>query len=158
VWRWLFGFLLLFLAAAGLAWWWTRRELTTPYYSAGTPEAFVDIPRGASSATIATVLEEAGILRHSLPFILHLRLTGSGRRLQAGEYRFDSPVTPIQVVDKLIRGDVFSRSITVPEGMTARETIELVAQSGLGDIGEMTKALRRTEWIQDLDSGARDLE
>ena len=159
--RWLLGCLIgliVPIAAAGLAFWWIRSELRTPYYGAGAPEAFVDIPRGASSAAIATMLTDAGILRHRLPFILHLRQTGAGRRLQAGEYRFDSPATPIEIADKLIRGDVFFLSITIPEGMTARETIAWIARSGLGDLGEMENALRRTDWIQELDSQARDLE
>jgi peptidoglycan lytic transglycosylase G len=159
--RWLLGCLLVLVAlvaAAGLAFWWTRSELRTPYYGAVTTEAFVDIPRGASSAAIATMLTDAGILRHRLPFILHLRLTGAGRRLQAGEYRFNSPASPIEIADKLIRGDVFFLSVTVPEGMTARESIAWIARNGLGDFGEMESALRRTDWIRELDSEARDLE
>jgi UPF0755 protein len=159
--RWLLGcllFLLTLVAAAGLAFWWIRNELRTPYYGAGAPEVFVDIPRGASSAAIAAMLGDAGVLRHRLPFILHLRLTGAGRRLQAGEYRFDSPATPIEIADKLIRGDVFFLSVTIPEGMTARETIAWIARNGLGDLGEMEDVLRRTDWIRELDSGARDLE
>jgi UPF0755 protein len=159
--RWLLGcllFLLTLVAAAGLAFWWIRSELRTPYYGAGAPEVFVDIPRGASSAAIAAMLGDAGVLRHRLPFILHLRLTGAGRRLQAGEYRFDSPATPIEIADKLIRGDVFFLSVTIPEGMTARETIAWIARNGLGDLGEMEDVLRRTDWIRELDSGARDLE
>jgi UPF0755 protein len=157
----LLGGLLVFLvlvAAAGLALWWVRSELRTPYYGAGAPEVFVDIPRGASSAAIAAMLSDAGILRHRLPFILHLRMSGAGRRLQAGEYRFDSPATPVEIADKLIRGDVFFFSVTIPEGMTARETIAWIARSGLGDLREMENALGRTEWIRELDSEARDLE
>ena len=156
--RWLLGCLLFLIAGAGITYWWTRTELTTPYYGAATPEAFVDIPRGASSATIATLLTDAGILRHRYPFILYLRWTETGRRLQAGEYRFNSPATPIEIADKLIRGDVFFLSVTIPEGLTARETIAWITRSGLGDLTEMETALRRTDWIQDLDSGARDLE
>lgn len=159
--RWLLGCLLVLVAlvaAAGLAFWWTRSELRTPYYGAVTSEVFVDIPRGASSAAIATMLTDAGILRHRLPFILHLRLTGAGRRLQAGEYRFNSPASPIEIADKLIRGEVFFFSVTIPEGMTARETIAWIARNGLGDLGEMESALRRTDWIRELDSEARDLE
>jgi peptidoglycan lytic transglycosylase G len=156
--RWLLGCLLVLIATAGLAFWWIRRELRTPYYGAGAPEALVAIPRGASSAAIATMLRDAGILRHRLPFMVHLRLTGAGRRLQAGEYRFDSPASPIEIADRLIRGDVFYLSVTIPEGLTARETIAWIARSGLGDLREMESALRRTDWIQELDSGARDLE
>ena len=40
-------------------------------------------------------------------FALALWLSGKARRLKAGEYRFDSPMTPLDVIDKIARGDVY---------------------------------------------------
>lgn len=156
--RWLFGSVLCFLALAGLAAWWIRREIHTPYYGSSIPETFVDIPRGASSDRVARLLEEAEILRYRVPFILYLRWTGIGHRLQAGEYRFASPAPPVQVAQRLAQGDVFFHSITIPEGLTARETITLISRRGLGDVGKMESSLHRTDWIRDLDPRAPDLE
>ena len=148
---------LLLLTGAAFAWW-VGAELTAPYYE-GTPDGtFVEIPRGAGTRDIADALVGAGILRHPLPFTLYTRWTGFGRRLQAGEYRFDSPATPVQVLDRIVRGDIFSVAVTIPEGLTARETLEQVARSGVGSLAGMKAALTRTEWIRDLDPQARNLE
>ncbi len=43
---------------------------------------------------------------------------GIGRRLQAGEYRFDRPMTVQEVVAKIARGDVYLVPITFREGLT----------------------------------------
>ncbi len=137
---------------------WIAWELRTPFYHAPVRETYVDIPRGVAPSTIASILQEAGILHSRIPFLLYLRWHDAARRLQAGEYRFSSPATPEQVAQRLIRGDVFFISITIPEGLTARETIEHIAAAGLGRRDDMEKALNQTIWIRSLDPGARSLE
>jgi UPF0755 protein len=135
-----------------------RSELESPYYGARTSEVFVEIPRNSNSRQIADLLVGSGILYHRFPFLFYIRLKNLEHHIQAGEYRFAEPATPIQVAQRLVRGDISFRAITIPEGMTARETIELLAKNGLGDPGEMQQLLRRTDWIQDIDPKARSLE
>jgi UPF0755 protein len=146
--------LLLLAGASGL---WLQQELATPYFG-GSTECFVDIPRGAGTSSIAEALTTAGVLHHELPFVLYVRWTGIGRRLQAGEYRFTNPARPSQIARRLVQGDVFFHAITIPEGLTAKETIRLIARSGLGDERELEELLSRTDWISDLDSRATSLE
>ena len=143
------------LAAAAI---WLRSELETPYYGASPGEVFIEIPRHANTSRVAELLGNSGILRHRLPFILYVRYHNIGRRIQAGEYRFAEAATPGEVARRLVRGDVTFISITVPEGLTAQETIELLAKSGIGDPRKLKKLLLKTEWIRDLDPGARNLE
>jgi len=142
-------------AVSGL---WLLAELEKPYLSARTDEVFVDIPRGANAHQVAELLTEAGILRHALPFRLYVRYADLGRHIQAGEYRFDAPASPKQVVERLIRGDVYYRAITIPEGLSAQETVELLAANRLGDPEGLKRAILKTEWIRDLSPGARNLE
>jgi UPF0755 protein len=144
----------------GLAFGWARirSQLERPYYG-GPPEGvYADIPRGMNINRIADLLAEKGILANPLPFRIYVRYTGMGRRIQAGEYRFFEPATPVQVARRLIGGDIYFRSVTVPEGLTARETVELLARNGLGDLREMERALSETKWIRDLDPKAKNLE
>ena len=137
---------------------WLRWELETPYYRAPVTEAYIEIARGTSTTQAANLLVDSGILHSRIPFIVYLRYTGMGHRIQAGEYRFFRAATPKQIAQRLIRGDVYYRSITIPEGLTARETIELLARNGFGNLEEMERSLLKTEWIRDLDPAARNLE
>ena len=145
------------LASASLAIW-LRSDLERTYYGASSSEVFLEIPRRANTNQVANLLVDSGVLHHRLPFILYLRFTGLGRHIKAGEYRFADPATPEQVAQRLIRGDITFRSITVPEGLTARETIDLLAKSGFGVSDEMEHLLLRTDWIRDLDPKAPNLE
>jgi UPF0755 protein len=78
--------------------------------------------------------------------------------LCAGEYRFAEPARPSQIVRRLVQGDVYFRKLTIPEGLTARETAALMARNGFGAESELAALLGRTDWISDLDPKATSLE
>ena len=67
----------------------------------------------------------AGVVQDALTLRLAMRWTGASRDLQAGEYRFDRPMTAVEVVSKIARGDVYGQRITFPEGLTIREMAAL---------------------------------
>jgi UPF0755 protein len=152
------GFIVGLVVLAGAFGAWLRWELAAPYYGAGSAETFVDIPYGAGTAAIADALVAARMLHRRLPFMLYVRWTGVARRLQAGEYRFTTPTRPADIVKRMIRGDIYYRTITIPEGLTARETVSLIARNGLGDEKDLDQLLLKTEWIADLDPRAASLE
>jgi UPF0755 protein len=142
-------------AAAGL---WLFSELEKPYFKSQASEVFIEIPRGANVDKVAGLLTNAGVIKHSLPFRIYMRYAKLGRKIQAGEYRFDRSASPRQIAGRLIRGDVYFHSITIPEGLTARETIALLAKNKLGAPDDLERVLHKTEWIADLAPEARNLE
>jgi len=151
--------LLLFLvvAAAGAgAWAYTR--VGTPYRGYEGPEQFIEVPAGAGSRAIGDRLVAAGVVRDALSFRVGLYLSGQGRRLQAGEYRFDREMTPMEVIDKLARGDVYVVTITFPEGLTVAEMARIFEAQKLGRAADFVEAARDPSAIKPLDPEARDLE
>ena len=143
---------------SGVAAIWLHSELSNPYYRASRAEVFVDVPRGAGISAIAESLRLSGVLHHTIPFILYVRWTGLARHLKAGEYLFTAPASPGQVARRLALGDIYYHSITIPEGLTSREVINLLARSGFGDENEMLPLLFRSDWVSDLDQHAKGLE
>ncbi len=137
---------------------WVFSELRSPYIAIQGPEVFVDVPRGSTSASIARQLSEAGVIRSRMPFMLYLRWSNLARRLKAGEYRFAAPATPVEVAQRIASGDVFYITVVVPEGLTARDTVELIAKSGVGKLEELRAELGRKNAIQDLAPRADSLE
>ena len=128
------------------------------YRGYDAPEAFVDVPPGAGPATIGQRLVAAGVVRDPMTFRGAVWLSGRARDLKAGEYRFDQPMTPMEVIDKIARGDVYRRFITFREGLTIAEMARVYEQSGLGTAADFTKAASDASLIDDLDPAARDLE
>src|SRR5205814_5946550 len=90
------------------------------------------IPNGASTRAIGDALISKGVIRDQLTFRVALWSTGDARRLQAGEYRFDHPMTPRDVLGKIARGEVDSVAITFPEGLTIAEMSKIFQARGFG--------------------------
>jgi UPF0755 protein len=137
---------------------WIYLSLTRPYKGYAAPETFVEIAPGTGPATMARQLAAAGVVRNTTAFRVAVSLEGAGRRLQAGEYRFENPMTPSQVVGKLVRGEVYLRPITFREGLTIRQMAALFEEKGFGDRVEFEQAARDPSLIRSLDPEARDLE
>ena len=149
--------LLVIVVAAGVAGTaWTR--LKTPYKGYASSEQFVEIPSGAGAAVIRQRLLDAGVVQDGWTLRLALRWTGASRDLKAGEYRFDRPMTAVEVVEKIAHGDVYGQRITFPEGLTIREMAALYEMHGLGNARDFIAASRNVALIQDLDPAASDLE
>src|SRR5919106_3599215 len=142
--------------AAGAVWVLLGAEQAYKGYDAA--EQFVEIPAGAGPSAIGRRLRESGVVRDGYSFRAALWQSGQARRLQAGEYRFDRPMSAREVIDKLARGDVFLRSITFPEGLTIRQMAEIYHREGFGPAADFVRAARDVSLIRDVDAEAQDLE
>jgi peptidoglycan lytic transglycosylase G len=148
----------LILIAAAVAAWQIYGRLVEPFKLYSAEEQFVEIAPGSSTRAIGRALVEAGVVRDTLVFRIALWQSGAARRLKAGEYRFDRPMTAADVVDKLARGDVYLHAITFPEGLTIREMARIFEAQGFGSAEEFLSAAGEVGLIADLDPDARDLE
>jgi UPF0755 protein len=140
------GFLLLLLLIAAGA---TAYIIYIPY--GPSAETFVDIAPGTSTPDIAAQLQRSGTIRNQYAFdLLRLikSLKGTAGSLKAGEYRFDHPASMPEVYDRLVRGDVYTRSLTVPEGFNIFDIAQAVQSAGLGSSATFLAAEREhTELI-----------
>jgi UPF0755 protein len=148
----------LVLVAGGLATAVFYLRAQQPYRGYTGTEQFVEIPSGASSRTIGERLVSGGVIRDLQTYRLTLWLSGQGRHLKAGEYRFDRALTPLEVIDKIARGEAFVLSLTFPEGLTMAEMAKIFESHGLGPASAFLGAATDTSLIRDLDPAAKDLE
>lgn len=130
-----FAFLLLVLALAAAA---VGFVVFVP--NGPSVETFVDIAPGTSSRGMGQRLAQAGVLRTQYAFDL-LRLAKGGT-LKAGEYRFDHPATAIEVYDRIAKGDVYTRAVTIPEGFNLWEIAAAVEGAGLASKTDFLQAER----------------
>lgn len=142
--------------AAGAGW--LYYSIGQPYKGYADAEQFVEIPSGSGSAAMGRRLAESGVVRSATAFRLAVWLQGSGRRLQAGDYRFDRAMSATEVVDKIARGEVYARPITFREGLTIREMASLFETGGFGTAAEFIEASKNAELIRNLDPTATNLE
>jgi UPF0755 protein len=145
-------------AAVATTGWWYWERLHQPYQGYSAVEQFVQVPAGASTASIGRRLADAGVVADPWTFRLAVWWSGRARTLQAGEYRFAVPATPLEVVDTLAEGRVFAQPITFPEGLTLADMARLFESKGLGTARAFLTAAGDETAIADLDPAARDLE
>ncbi|MGE0444604.1 MAG: endolytic transglycosylase MltG [Vicinamibacterales bacterium] len=145
-------------AAAAVAGYSVWQRMHEPFKGFAAEEQFVEIPSGSSTADIARRLSAAGVIDDETSFRTALWWSGQARSLKAGEYRFTEPSSPLQVIDRLARGDVFTRRITFPEGLTILDMARLYEQREFGTAAEFVEAAADETLIADLDPQATDLE
>ena len=150
--------IVLVLAAAG-AWWATSCADACTNLTGATPG------RSSSSrfhraplAEIRRRLVEAHVVSDDLVLRAALWWSGRSRTLQAGEYRFDQPMSALAVVEKIAGGDVYTQRLTFPEGLTIAEMAKVYESRGFGSAREFIKAASDAALVKDLDPKAGDLE
>ncbi len=96
------------------------------------------VPKGSSTAAIAKLLAEGGVISHPKTFQMAACLLGLNRSLKAGRYRFVMPLSTWQALMKLRAGAVAYHKVIVAEGLTmARIAGILQQQAGVDSLGFM---------------------
>jgi UPF0755 protein len=133
-------------------------RMNEAYRGYSEPVQLVEIPSGLGTRAIGQRLIAAGVIQDEWTYRTTLWLSGSARRLQAGEYRFDRPMTPAEVIDKIARGEVDRLRVTFPEGLTIAEMSKIFESSGLGPATGFTAAAANVTLVSGIDPDARNLE
>jgi len=123
--RWETAFLLILIALlAGIAFY---RYATSPVNHLSAAR-IVDIPKGSGFFRITETLNEAGLVENR-PFfwLLALGKQATGH-IRAGEYEFVGSMSPGEILDKLVRGEIKDYQVTLPEDLTVNDVaIRLLA-------------------------------
>ncbi|MFN2974454.1 endolytic transglycosylase MltG [Terriglobus aquaticus] len=124
---------------------------------APSQETFVELPPGTSAQTMATTLEQHGVIRSRYAFLL-LRAWKHGR-LKAGEYRFADPASAAEVYRRIAQGDVYTRALTIPEGYNLFDIARAVEAAKLASGADfLTAAKQNTQLIAQWSPHATSLE
>lgn len=144
--------LLLSLLAAGFL----AYRLESPYQDF-TGTTYIELPHGTSTDGIAQALATAGVVRSRWDFLV-ARLINRKSVLQAGEYAFKQPASPLDVYGRIARGDIFYYDLMVPEGKNMFDIGAAVEALGVFKAADFVLAARDPSLIRDVDPQAPSLE
>ncbi|MCD8498184.1 MAG: endolytic transglycosylase MltG [Alphaproteobacteria bacterium] len=85
-----------------------------------------EIPAGTGLSAVSDNLQTAGIIEHPKIFMVGVVLHGKSGQIKAGEYEITPGMSPQDIMDKLVKGDIIRRQVTVREGLTSHEVVELL--------------------------------
>jgi UPF0755 protein len=120
-------------------------------------ETFVDIAAGTGTEAMAAQLQRAGVIRSQYAFeALKLKQGGA---LKAGEYRFDHAAPLTEVYARIRKGDVYTRTLVIPEGFNIFDIAQAVEAAGLGSRVDFLAAEKQhVELISQWSPSATSLE
>lgn len=142
--------------AGGLTW----RVLHQAQSHAAADE-FIVVTRGMAPSQIVRMLAAKGIVADELPLLAYMKVSGEGARLKAGEYKFPSPITPLDVLRRLQEGQQRSLRFTVIEGWTRWDIAAAMArvpELKLADRDAALALMNDASLVADIDPTAKNLE
>lgn len=89
----------------------------------------VNITAGSGIQKIADKLYSVGVIDDRKVFVFAIWWNGNSGPLMAGEYLFPAYATPREIINILSSGETVNYRLTVPEGLTSREIVELIKQT-----------------------------
>ena len=146
---------MLLLAGAGWFFW---NALQSPYRGYSEPAKRVDVRKGMRTDAILRTLQSEGVIRDEYVPLIYMKLLRNRDSMKAGTYEFKEPMSPVAVLDKLIRGDVVHKSVTIREGLDRFAVAKLFANEGFGTEEQWKEATSEPELIRDIAPEADSLE
>jgi len=125
-----------------LAWW---NGATKAPSKENIPQKFV-ITRGTSASQIGRKLKEQGLVKSALAFKIYTQVTGTAKKVQAGQYVLAPNRNLVSIVDELLKGpqEIW---VTIPEGLR-REEIAQKFTDAFGLAGEQAAIFQKEFLIQ----------
>ena len=153
-------FIVAILGIGGFSFW-LYNALDSPV-SHRNATRYITIEQGSSSNSILEVLGENDILRAPLATKLYLRFFNRDAKMEAGDYKFPSPISPIEVINQLEHGKKRTLALTIPEGWTrfeiAKRILNAFPVEPLMTEKDVLALMDDTSLIQDIDPKAKNLE
>ncbi|WP_042223377.1 endolytic transglycosylase MltG [Oceanobacillus manasiensis] len=144
--------LLLILVIGGISGYLYVKSALEPVDSSSDEEVKVEIPIGSSTSTIATILEDNGVIKDDRIFRFYIKFKNESD-FQAGEYTFTPSMSIDEIIESLKEGRVIAdpvHTVTVPEGKTIEEIAEIYAKELSFTEEDFLNAVNDTEYIEQL--------
>lgn len=124
-------------------------------------QRFIAIAPGATPNQIVDNLTSKGIVNQPQVLLAYIKFTDQGHLLKAGDYKFSSPISALEVLEQLKSGGLSANRITVIEGWNRFDIAQaMMAQKSLhiSDVRLALKLMDNKKLIADLDPEAKNLE
>ena len=103
----------------------------------------VTIDDGSSTEAIGIALEDAGLIKDSRYFRLFAKCNNIDSRFKAGTYTFTAGKWSVAAISaQLVTGTLRNDGdiqVTIPEGLTVKETAQVLADAGVGTVENYLK-------------------
>lgn len=125
-------------------------------------ERYIEIKHGTTTNQIIEILTKKNIIQSDIATRLYLRFINRKVKFQAGDFKFPSPISPMEAIQILQKGKKRSQSFTVPEGWTrfdiAKKIVEQFPSAPSLSYEDVLMIMKNTNSIKEIDPNAKSLE
>jgi UPF0755 protein len=119
------------------------------------PERVFTVEPGEGLTRIVARLENDGLLRGRWPFgsyplVLWARAKDLDRGIKSGEYELSPAMSPREILERLVDGEVKTHTVTVPEGFRLDEVAQRLEQAGITSAEEFLEWARNESFVRSL--------
>jgi len=142
----------------GFRLWVSSYASSLPRSGSGQESIVVYIPPDSGFVAIRKTLIDNHVIAEDIRFGLLARRMGVVGKLQAGEYSFPAGLSNQAIIEKLAKGEVYYRPLTIPEGFNILQIGDLLA-SGFGyQSHDFLQQVRNEKFIRSLGLDVPSLE
>ena len=118
----------------------------------------VDIPTGSSFLKVTEILNQAGLIKYRV-FFYSLAIKKNARRsIRAGEYEFNTSLTPSAMIDKLLRGEIKIHEVIIREDLSLREIAAILDKEKLINKDDFFELASDEDFLESLNIKADSVE
>ena len=118
----------------------------------------VQIKPGMSARQIGEHLERRGLVHSARIFAWTVQWQGLSQSLKAGTYQLDGTKDTAGIIQDLLKAPIQTRRVTFPEGLTRRQTAQILQRHGLIDSARFLTLTEDARLIRQLQLHAPTLE
>jgi UPF0755 protein len=114
-------------------------QLSLVFLPVRSAEKIITIRKGESAASIGKHLEQEKLIRSGLWFRILARVTHSDTYLKPGKFVFGGYTNLMETLSKIRNGKSMTITITIPEGLSAFKTFQVLAKSGIAPAADFDR-------------------
>lgn len=144
--------LILIIAVGGFSGYMYIKSALEPVDPSNKENIDITIPMGSTTSSIASILEENGIIKDARVFRFYIKFKNQSD-FQAGDYLFNQTQSLDEIIESLKSGKIMAEpmyTVTIPEGKTIQEMAEIYATQLPFTEEDFLDKANDTEYIEEL--------
>lgn len=127
-----------------------REVFFLPVDPSNTTKVLVEVNADTSFLDLGRTLVSKGLVKHSraLDVLQRFSNKAKGKAIKEGEYELSASMTPMQILEKFLSGEVLLREIEVPPGSSVRDVAKLLEAQGITSEKEFNEGLTNPDWLR----------
>lgn len=115
-----------------------------PYDKNSKKDIIVDIPNGSTINTISDILYENNLIKNKTLFKVIAKFSNKIPQMKSGKYLLKQSYSNNDIINTLVSGKIYQDGIkvTIPEGSTSNEVIDILLSKKLGNKQKYEKLIK----------------